>query len=605
MEENVTCNDGGDSSSELNTLSESLPPVLEEIDQLIESKNEWNESEVPKSVEILLKAVDSMVSNYEKKNHPPRFGFSQADDTLFFDSLDRISRLEKMNASTDASVIIQRAMALLEEEFRSILEPSRMSESPERSDYGSTNENGEYPYFSEETVKLLKKISSAMIESGYEKECCIIYSTFRRISFNDELMNELGFENISFDEVEKSDWETLEGDIVAWINAFKHCYTVLFTVERNLANTIYSDHQTIAQKLFTDLAAAVVVRFLNFGEAVFMTKRSAEKLFKFLDMYETVRDVIPHIDNLDLFSPDRRDQLVEDVNEAKSRIGEAAAVIFLELENAIRTDQGRTPVPSGQVHPLTRYTMNYLKYTVEYKETLKQIFKHLEESEAAKQGNNNGGENSISVSSPMSGDDGEGEKSAFSTRLISVMDLLDANLEAKSKLYRDPALRCIFLMNNGRYILQKVKSTNEMRELMGANWCRVKSTNLRLYHKNYQRETWSRLLQCMSPEGLMANGKVVKPLLKERFKTFNSMFEEIHRAQSTWVVSDEQMQSELRVSISAVVIPAYRSFLGRFRQHLEMSRQSEKYIKYQPEDVETMIEELFDANPVSMQKRKN
>lgn len=99
------------------------------------------------------------------------------------------------------------------------------------------------------------------------------------------------------------------------------------------------------------------------------------------------------------------------------------------------------------------------------------------------------------------------------------------------------------------------------------------------------------------------NGKVSKPILKERFKSFNSMFDEIHKVQSSWVVSDEQLQSELRVSVSAVMIPAYRSFVGRFKQHFDHGRQSEKYIKYQPEDIEVLIEDLFDGNTASMKKK--
>ncbi|GJY47726.1 exocyst complex component EXO70B1 [Tanacetum coccineum] len=96
-------------------------------------------------------------------------------------------------------------------------------------------------------------------------------------------------------------------------------------------------------------------------------------------------------------------------------------------------------------------------------------------------------------------------------------------------------------------------------------------------------------------------------MLKERFKSFNAMFDEIHRTQTTWVVSDEQLQSEIRVSISAIVIPAYRSFMGRFNQVLTPGRQTEKYIKYikyQPEDIETCIEELFDGTTSQQSKKR-
>ncbi|WVZ24415.1 hypothetical protein V8G54_002959 [Vigna mungo] len=109
---------------------------------------------------------------------------------------------------------------------------------------------------------------------------------------------------------------------------------------------------------------------------------------------------------------------------------------------------------------------------------------------------------------------------------------------------------------------------------MGDNWCKRRRSGLRLYHKCYQGETWTKVLQCLKPEGLQqgTGNKVSKQLVKERFKCFNRMFEEIHKCQSCWMVSDQQLQSELRVSISSLVIPAYRSFVGRFKQHLESTR---------------------------------
>ena len=41
----------------------------------------------------------------------------------------------------------------------------------------------------------------------------------------------------------------------------------------------------------------------------------------------------------------------------------------------------------------------------------------------------------------------------FAVQLMTVMDLLDTNLEGKGKLYKDVALSNIFMMNNGCYIL--------------------------------------------------------------------------------------------------------------------------------------------------------
>lgn len=108
----------------------------------------------------------------------------------------------------------------------------------------------------------------------------------------------------------------------------------------------------------------------------------------------------------------------------------------------------------------------------------------------------------------------------------------------------------------------------------------------------------------LSHDRMQVNRKVTKDVVKKRFKNFSTMLDEIHHMQSTWVLSDEQLWSELRVSISTVLIPAYRSFFGRFRQYLENTKHADRYIKYQPKDIETIVEGLCEGNPTSMARRK-
>lgn len=555
-------------------------------------------------------------------------------ETAFLESVNRVSKLHKqlnvVNSKSEENSISlinrigsvqQRAMAYLQEEFRSLLEDSKTVEDSDNinSDVGDNIKNNNsddqsttiFPGYTRDVVLSMNKIAKEMIFGGYESECCEVYIIARRNAL-EETLQSLGFEKITIDDVQKMHWESLEREIVpAWINTFRQyilkslireriifiinidhifiymfrqCATVHFAEERSLAEAVFSDHNpSIAASLFSNLARGVVIQLLDFSEGIAMSKRSAEKLFKTLDMYETLRDMVPKMDGL--FPADEcATELRTETSLARSRLGEAAICIFCDLENSIKADTGRTPVPGGAVHPLTRYTMNYLKYACEYQDTLEQVFKEHSKTD----------------------DRNDDEVSPFSVQLIRVMDLLDSNLETKSKVYKDVALGSIFMMNNGRYILQKIKTSVEINSLMGDTWCRRKSSELRKFHKNYQRETWSKLLGCLSHEGLnVVNGKVAnKPVLKERFKSFNAMFEEIHRTQSSWVVSDEQLQSELRVSITAVVIPAYRAFLGRFSQYLDPGRQTEKYVKFQPEDLENYIDELFDGNTTPMARRK-
>ncbi|CAK9161629.1 unnamed protein product [Ilex paraguariensis] len=611
--------------------------VSAEIDQFISilsnlKSDEFELPEIPEFVEQFALLVEAKIANYDSTDPPLKWSqVTEEESTTFLEAVNRIFKLStslcafSSESKYDSSInrvggILQRAMSYLEEEFRSLLEDyklpnsdhnndSKMKQSssslsnqdsdqcalPEKSD--STTENN-FPGYSEEVVSNLNKLVITMMVGGYETECRQVYFISRRNAL-EESLHELGFEKHSIDDVQKMNWESLEREIVSWIKTFKQCSSMQFTGERKLAEAVFSGYESVSETLFSNLSRGVMIQLLNFAEAVAMTKRAAEKLFKFLDIYEALRDIIPVMD--ELFPADCSEKLKAEASLTRSRLGEAMVCIFCELENSIKSDTGKTPVPGGAVHPLTRYIMNYLKYACEYKDTLEQVFREhqkIERADSASRSNYDYNSQSQNINNPSE------KQSPLESQITKVMDLLDTNLDSKSKLYKDTSLSLIFMMNNGRYILQKIKGSTEINSLLGDPWCRKRSSELRQYHKSYQRETWGKLLSCLTHEGLNVHGKVVKPVLKERFKSFNAMFDEIHKSQSTWVVSDEQLQSELRVSISAVVIPAYRSFMARFSQYLTPGRQSEKYIKYQPEDIETYVDELFDGNATPTGKKK-
>lgn len=633
---NGTCDEHSEHCSrEKNEISENVDQFINALSAIDDKSS--NPPQVPDFIESFSKIIESRILRYNSGEINTKFGKMTEEDLFFIQSVRRISKLTSALSefSSDTSInpsvnhtsaALQRAMVFLEEEFRALLEDSKTDGDTENvqnihkfSSFNSKNQqdhsdrcviqrepdsgqSDDYPAYSPGAVTKMHEIATTMISAGYETECCQVYYISRRNAIRNQMVK-LDFEiMLNMDDVVKVPWESLEAEISRWINVVKSCSEIIFPGEKRLGESVFSDYPLICRSLLSNIVRGVVIQLLDFAEATAMAKRSAEKLFKYLDMYEALQNLIPAISGQSC-----SDELIAEVSAAVDRIGESAVSNFCDLENSIKSDAARTPVPGGAVHPLTRYVMNYLKYTCEYKDTLEKIFgKHTELEKKY-----------IPVSNNLSADqDLEKESESphnfetmvnttpFSIQVVTVMDLLDGNLDKKSRLYKDPSLRYFFLMNNGRYILQKVKGSNEIREVMGDTWCRRRSTVVRQYHKNYQRETWNRVLQSLNQDGLVTNGKANKPLLKERFKIFTTIFEEIYRTQSTWLVSDEQLQSELRISISAVLIPAYRSFVGRFRQYLDSGKQADKYIKYQPEDVETLIEGLFEGNNSSMARRK-
>ncbi|KAL1553285.1 exocyst complex component EXO70B1-like [Salvia divinorum] len=606
---------GGDEDPAPTPSALNIDKLSQEVDNYLSTlsalKQDGDESSIPQDVPNFVKQfslmVEARIADYDSGKTAVKWSsLSEEESASFLEAITRLSSLSTALLAFSAhrnfarsinriGAVLERAISYVEEEFKDLLDEYRFqdpnpnvtnadeSAKPEEDESEENappppedppKEDNHFPGYEDEVLSNLIRLSKMMIAIDYETECCEAYTVARRTAL-EESLHKLGFEKHSIDDVQKMQWEPLEREIASWISIFKQCTTLLGS-ERNLARAVFPDRPTTSDRVLCDLAQGLSATLLNFAVAVALTKSASEKLFKFLDTYEALRDVLPTLDGL---FPEQESWLQELRAEGgfiKVRLGEAIVSIFLELETSIRTDAGKTPVPGGAIHPLTRYIMNYLNYACEYKESIAHIFKEHHR--------NDGAESS-----------GSGSGSPFHGQVTKMMELLDENMEAKSKLYKDHALGAIFLMNNGRYVLQKVRGSNEISSLTGDAWCRKKSTDLRQYHKVYQRETWGKLLSYLHPDGLTAHGKVVKPVLKERFKNFNAMFDEIKRTQTNWVVCDEQLQSELRVSISNMVVPAYRSFLGRYGQVFTPGRQTEKYVKYQGEEVENSIDELFDG----------
>eukprot|EP00252_Welwitschia_mirabilis_P027353 TRINITY_DN9366_c0_g1_i2.p1 TRINITY_DN9366_c0_g1~~TRINITY_DN9366_c0_g1_i2.p1 ORF type:complete len:634 (+),score=146.74 TRINITY_DN9366_c0_g1_i2:262-2163(+) len=450
---------------------------------------------------------------------------------------------------------------------------------------------------STDVIEQLRAIAARMIQSGYATECCHVYSFVRKM-FLEESVCRLGFEKMSIEEVQKIHWNILEVEIAKWMQVVRVSVNVFMTSESKLCERIFADFPVHVEACFGEVAKGTLIQMLSFAEAVAISNRAPEKLFKILDMYETLWALIPKIN--EIFTGTIGSSVTSEAETVWLQLGEAARGTFLELENAIQGDVGKGPVAGGAIHPLTRYVMNYMRLACDYRNTLEHVFK--EDSEDSNY--------SRSIEPPdnlvLKRSTSKFEASPLSMRTISIMNLLESNLIEKSKLYKDQALGFVFLMNNGRYIVQKVKD-EEMHNLLGDDWIRRHSSIVRQYHKSYQRASWVKVLNCLTTDGINVNGHLSgasKAALKEKFKTFNSLVEEIHKTQSSWVVADDQLRAELRISIAEVLIPAYRSFLGRFQHLLDNGRGSEKYIKYETEDLEVLINELFGGTTNSLGRRR-
>nr|GMD25314.1 exocyst complex component EXO70B1 [Ipomoea batatas] len=507
-----------------------------------------------------------------------------------------------------AEDLLQQAMFRLEDEFKTLME--RGSESFDLSNYrNGDSANRDFSSDSEEaedddgggeipvahpitdfdiiidalpagTISDLHEIAKRMVAAGYGKECSHAYSTSRR-EFLEESLARLGIQKLSIDEVQKMQWAELEDEIERWMKAINVALRILFPSERRLCDRVFFGFSSAADLSFMEVCRGSTIQLLNFADAVAIGSRAPERLFKVLDVYETLRDLMPEFELL--FSDQYCVFLRNEAVTIWKRLGEAIKRIFMELENLIRRDPAKAAVPGGGLHPITRYVMNYLRAACRSRLTLEQVF----EESIAPTGIDYGREGDERAALALS-------SSSLAVQMAWIMELLESNLEAKSKVYRDSALSSIFMMNNARYIVQKVKD-NELGTLLGDDWIRKHTAKVRQYHVNYKRSSWSKVQGVLKMDNSMSPSQASKTL-KDKLKLFNSYFDEICKNQTTWVVFDEQLREELRISVTGTLSPAYRNFIGRVYNIPDFGKHTEKHIRYSVEDLEARINELFQGN---------
>ncbi|KAF5727306.1 exocyst complex component EXO70B1-like [Tripterygium wilfordii] len=558
------------------------------------------------ALEHNLKSLERQISHYIAADNP--IWADSADSSAFLEAIEElIATIRDWSPmANDKSVsaclvraedLIQQAMFRLEEEFRSLMERggesfelsqstrnpvSFDSEEDEEEENGgliANDEDEEIPVaqpitgydividpLPSGTIKDLHEMAKRMVAAGFVKECSHVYSSCRR-EFLEESMSRLGLQELSIEEVYRMPWQDLEDEIERWIKAANVALRILFPSERRLCDRVFFGLSSAADLSFMEVCRGSTIRLLTFADAVAIGSRSPERLFKVLDLFETLRDLMPEFESL--FSDNYCLILRNEAMKIWKRLAEAIRGIFMELENLIRRDPANAAVPGGGLHPISRYVMNYLRAAYRSRQTLEQIF-----------------EENVNAVERMA------SSTSLSLQMAWIMELLESNLEVKSKIYRDPALCSVFLMNNGRYIFQKVEGT-ELGSLLGDDWIRKHIAKIRQYHVNYQRSSWNKVLGVLKLDNTTSAPNVVAKSMKEKIKLFKLQFDEICKTQSTWVVFDEQLKKELRVSVAKMVLPAYRNFIGRFQNVPEVGKHEQKYVKYSAEDIDAQINDLF------------
>uniref|UniRef100_A0A673GVK6 Exocyst complex component 7 n=1 Tax=Sinocyclocheilus rhinocerous TaxID=307959 RepID=A0A673GVK6_9TELE len=239
----------------------------------------------------------------------------------------------------------------------------------------------------------------------------------------------------------------------------------------------------------------------------------------------------------------------------------------------------------GTVHELTSNAILFLQQLLDFQETAGAMLASQESSSSAS-----------SYSSEFS-------RRLLSTYIYKVLGNLQLNLSNKAKVYEDPALRAVFLHNNYNYILKSLEKS-ELIQLVAVTHKKVEGSYRELIEQeiqNYQRRyslndlltlTHLQLAEAWNFEQLKDKERQI---IKDKFKGFNDGLEELCKIQQGWAVPDKEQRDAIRQAQKRVVSEAYRAFLQRCA-NISFTKNPEKYHRYSLEQVEEMIDKLFDTS---------
>ncbi|WJX63698.1 hypothetical protein P8452_48555 [Trifolium repens] len=394
-----------------------------------------------------------------------------------------------------------------------------------------------------ETINNLRETVKLMVDAGFEKECSDLYISLRKEWLKDLLINKLlGMRKMGFQDYM----------IGRWIKASKVALRILFPSERRLYDRVFSESIFTSSDLcFSEVCHGATIQLLNFAYSFVNGNPSAWRLFKILDMFETLCDLIPEFEAL--FA----DSLVNEAIKTKNRLGEVSRDNFMELGNLIflTPDAELDCWVDGGHHPLTCEATGYIFLAFWSRQKLEHILR----------------EYSLVVA--------EAGTSLFDSHMDSIMAQFERNLEAKSQIYEDPALRYFFMLNNISVIKYKLENFWDDRFFK----------NTRQYLELYCESSWSKVIDILKMdinESSASNSEADS--MKDKLNLFNQKFKEMCGIQSTWRVFDEQLRKQIIIYVETMLLPAYENFIARFENVVGKNAD-----EYRMSDIQASLNHLF------------
>ncbi|CAG8472348.1 12990_t:CDS:10 [Acaulospora morrowiae] len=482
--------------------------------------------------------------------------------------------------------ILKAAMLQLEEIFRILL----TSRSNPIEPLSYITKNLDIPGIPQDSLEILSKLATYLVASGpefgYNSDFVKDYVDIR----SNYLVKSLTLSSQgSISTAEKRSTPVYEKGTCGF-NSYTESLLKMFQAEYNVAEKVLPREYVASG--FRETIQRPLENFVETGKILNnrAKKNMQTDVFLAFDMMETLNKNSGTFDEIFRITG-KKDPSYGDLLHSLMAVALRSFPEFLEEIKSHRTKTSGLP-NDGTVHELTITTLQHLKRLADYPETVGSVLLTLGD------GNWSMSEKDLNFSRDKNGRASSGSV-IIRHYFADVLESLAQSLDSKSKTYKKAALTSIFLLNNYHYILKSIRT--QFLSVLDPEIEFKYEKLVKKYNDAYQ-DSWKPCCGNLMDYTMVRGGTLKSTLgsnekqnVKEKFKNFNTEFDEMCKVNKGYAIPDLELRTQVIKDIKAVLIPMYNRFLEKHQQS-EFSKTPTKYIKYDPVTLENMVNRLFDGS---------
>lgn len=383
------------------------------------------------------------------------------------------------------------------------------------------------------------------------------------------------------EQIDEMEWESLETAITLWIQHLELAVKTVIVSEKRLSIQVLGGIMdgVIWQECFAKIADKLMAVFFRFGEGVARSSKEPQKLFKLLDMFDSLEKL--KIQFTEIFEGEAGADICTRFRELEKLLVHASSGVFWEFGLQIEGNADGLPPPKdGSVPKLVRYAINYLKYlaTETYSVSMAKV---LRTEQIWKAG---------ILSKP------ETHENLLKEAISNIMEALQRNIESKRSYYKDRVMPHVFSMNTYWYIYMRTRNT-ELGKLIGEQDMKEKYKVVAEESAYmYQTQAWGPLVGLLDMEEKANDAGVA--VIRGKMEAFLKGFDEIsQRHRRFYNIPDVDLREQIREATVKFLIPAYTEFLTSNSTLV----QAKSYVS--PESIEGLLGQIFDGADRKLKRR--